>query len=176
MKNSPLNDLKVASPCPANWDEMLGDNRKRFCGECQLNVYNLSDMNKTEAENFIMNSEGRVCVRFYKRADGTVITQDCPVGWAKVKRNLSLAATAVFSLIIGLFGGIFAFISVKKESQVVGKMVPVNTNVRVEEDKDYCPPTIMGNVSTMGTPVPQEVKGKPSVQQTPVRITRNRNL
>lgn len=169
MKTSPLNNLKVASPCPANWDQMVGDNRKRFCGECQLNVYNLSDMNKTEAENFIMNSEGRVCVRFYSRVDGTVITQDCPVGWAKVKRNLSIAATAVFSLIIGLFGSIFAFTLIRKETQTVGKMVPVNKNVKVETDKDYCPPTVMGNVSTMGTPVPIQK------EKTPVKITRNRS-
>lgn len=168
MKTSPLNNLKVASPCPANWDEMVGDNRKRYCGECKLNVYNLSDMNKTEAENFIMNSEGRVCVRFYTRADGTVLTQDCPVGWAKVRRNLSIAATAVFSLIIGLFGSLFAFTMIRKERQTVGEMVPVNTNVKVETDKDYCPPTVMGNVSTMGTPMPIKT-------QKPVKITRSRS-
>jgi hypothetical protein len=42
--DSPLNDLRIASPCSANWDEMVGDNRQRFCGDCKLNVYNLSGM------------------------------------------------------------------------------------------------------------------------------------
>ena len=41
---SPLNNLKVASPCSQDWEAMLGNERKRFCGECKLNVYNLSGM------------------------------------------------------------------------------------------------------------------------------------
>ena len=78
--DNPLNNLKVASPCSQDWDQMVGDNRKRYCGECKLNVFNLSGMSKTEAENLIVNAEGRLCVRFYKRSDGSVITEDCPVG------------------------------------------------------------------------------------------------
>lgn len=149
MKTSPLNNIKIASPCSANWDEMSGDNRKRFCGECKLNVFNLSGMSQTEAENLLIESEGRVCVRFYRRQDGTVLTQDCPVGWAKIKRNLSRAATAVFSLIIGLFGGLFAYNLTRKspETQTVNN-IPVRPIVNVEKDDDYCPPV------TMGTPVP----------------------
>ena len=161
MKTSPLDNIKVASPCSANWDEMLGDDRKRYCGECKLNVFNLSGMNKAEAENLLENSEGRVCVRFYRRSDGTVLTQDCPVGWAKIKRNLSRTATAIFTLIIGIFGGIFAFnLNRKTESHTMGDIAaPINSNVRIESDKDSCPPPTMGK-PTMGTPVP---------------ITRNKN-
>ena len=66
---------------------MYGDDRKRFCGDCKLNVYNLSGMSREEAEALIMNAEGRLCVRFYKRRDGSVITGDCPVGWARVKQR-----------------------------------------------------------------------------------------
>src|SRR5688572_28577693 len=104
--DSPLNNLKIASPCPADWQEMYGDNRKRFCGDCKLNVYNLSGMTRDEAEALIMNAEGRLCVRFYKRADGSVITQDCPVGWAKVKQRTRVYATAAVSLVIALFTGV----------------------------------------------------------------------
>ena len=107
--NNPLDNLRVASPCPANWDEMYGNERKRFCSECKLNVYNLSEMTKEVAEQFLMNSEGRVCVRFYRRKDGTVLTQDCPVGWAAVRRRVSRVATAAFSMVAGFFGGVFAF-------------------------------------------------------------------
>jgi hypothetical protein len=41
MKEStnPLDKIKIASPCGANWDEMYGSERKRFCAECKLNVY-----------------------------------------------------------------------------------------------------------------------------------------
>lgn len=125
--DSPLNNIKVASPCPANWDEMYGDNRKRFCGECKLNVYNLSGMNRDEAENLIQNAEGRLCVRFYQRADGTVITEDCPVGWAKVKQRARVYATAAFSLIIALLSGVFAVSLFSKQQNIVGRLIPFST-------------------------------------------------
>jgi hypothetical protein len=42
-----------------------------------LNVYNLSEMSQESAEALIAETEGRLCVRFYQRADGTVLTRDC---------------------------------------------------------------------------------------------------
>lgn len=159
MNDSPLNNIKIASPCSADWNAMSGDDKKRFCGECKLNVYNLSGMTKDEAENLIIEKEGRLCVRFYRRSDGTILTEDCPVGWAKVKKNISRTAAAALSLIIGLFAGLFAFsYSRKTDTHTVGKMVaPVNNNLKIEEDKDSCPPDMK---ITMGTPVPIEVNKK----------------
>jgi hypothetical protein len=104
--DSPLSNLKIASPCSADWNEMVGDNRKRFCGDCKLNVYNLSGMSKVEAENLLTNADGRVCVRFYQRADGTVLTENCPVGWAKVKQRTKLFVTAAASLVFSFLGAI----------------------------------------------------------------------
>jgi hypothetical protein len=106
---NPLNDIKIASPCAANWNKMIGDSRQRHCAECKLNVYNLSEMTQTEAENFLINAEGRVCIKFYHRSDGTVLTRDCPVGWQRLKKRVSKTATAFFSMIVGIFGGLFAF-------------------------------------------------------------------
>lgn len=105
---NPLDNIHVASPCSANWNEMYGSDRKRFCGDCKLNVYNLSDMSRQEAENLLLTSEGRLCFRFFRRADGTVLTKNCPVGWRAVERRVSRVATAAFSMVAGLFGGIFA--------------------------------------------------------------------
>jgi hypothetical protein len=110
---NPLDNVKIASPCSADWSEMYGSERKRFCGECKLNVYNLSDMTQTEAENFLINAEGRVCLRIYRRDDGTVLTQNCPVGWQAIKKKVSRTATAAFALLAGFFGGIFTFESLK---------------------------------------------------------------
>lgn len=115
MKNftNPLDKIKIASPCGADWNEMLGDERKRHCAECKLNIYNLSDMTREEAENFLINSEGRVCLRIYRRKDGTVITKDCPVGLAKLKKKVSRAATAIFTVTATFFGGVFVLESLK---------------------------------------------------------------
>ena len=70
-----LSNVRVASPCSQKWEEMVGDDRLRFCSHCQLNVYNFSVMTKAEVESFLMKAEGRICGRFYQRADGTMLTQ-----------------------------------------------------------------------------------------------------
>ena len=115
---SPLDNIRIASPCSADWNRMFGSDRKRFCGDCKLNVYNLSNMSRQEAENLIISSEGRLCVRFYRRADGTILTQNCPVGWAAVKQRVSRVATAAFSMIAGLFAGIVGFNLLKNDPPV----------------------------------------------------------
>jgi hypothetical protein len=103
---SPLNNIKVASPCSANWDEMYGTERKRHCGDCNMNVYNLSAMTKIEAERLIMNTEGRLCARFYRRPDGTILTKDCPVGLRAAKQKVLKIWTAAASLVIAFLAGI----------------------------------------------------------------------
>src|SRR5438309_3515086 len=92
---SPLAEVKVASPCPADWETMFGNDRVRFCGQCELNVYNLSAMSRSEAESLIVRTEGRLCVRYYRRKDGSIITQDCPVGLRALKRRASRIKRAV---------------------------------------------------------------------------------
>jgi hypothetical protein len=91
-----LDGVRIASPCSASWDEMKGDEQVRFCGKCEKNVYNLSAMSSDEAEQLIAGREGSVCVRLYRRQDGTVLTTDCPVGVRRkrVRRVLAVAAGA----------------------------------------------------------------------------------
>lgn len=106
-----LDNLRVAAPCPASWSDMRGDNRVRYCDQCSLHVYNLSDMTRAEAESLLESTEGRLCVRYYQRADGTVLTRNCPVGVQRVRLRLrrTLAAlAAVIGLIVTslvFFGG-----------------------------------------------------------------------
>jgi hypothetical protein len=72
---------------------MSGDERVRFCGECRKNVYNLSEMSREQAEQLVREKEGDLCVRFYRRKDGTVLTSDCPVGVRRRRvRRVGLAA------------------------------------------------------------------------------------
>ena len=103
---TPLDHLRVAAPCPADWERMSGNERVRFCGECQLNVYNLSGMSRREAEALITSTEGRLCVRFYRRADGKILTRNCPVGLRAIKRRASRLARAAISGVLGFFAGL----------------------------------------------------------------------
>lgn len=75
-----VDGIQIASPCSMEWSQMEGDERVRFCGACRLHVYNLSAMDVEEAAQLISDASTEVCVRLYRRRDGTVLTQDCPVG------------------------------------------------------------------------------------------------
>jgi hypothetical protein len=83
-----------------SWAQMTGDDRARHCQACKLNVYNLSDMTRREAESLIASREGRLCVRFYRRADGTVLTRDCPRGLRKQIHRISRFAGAALSALM----------------------------------------------------------------------------
>jgi hypothetical protein len=154
---NPLANVRVASPCPANWDEMVGDERKRFCGQCKLNVYNLSGMGRDEAENLLLNAEGRLCVRFYRRADGTVLTQDCPVGWKALKRKVSRTATAAFSFVVGLFGGLGFGAAFNSEQEVMTGVMAVPVVPITKEISEET--VIMGGIKG----IPEATLGKVSV-------------
>ncbi len=105
-----LENLRIATPCQADWDDMRGDDRVRFCGRCEKNVYNLSAMTREAGEALVREKEGRVCVRLYQRKDGTVLTADCPVGVrrqrlrARVWASLSRAGASA-ALLLGLLSG-----------------------------------------------------------------------
>lgn len=104
-KEISLHDVRVAFPCPASWEQMAGDDRVRFCSQCQLNVYSLSEMTRREAERLVANREGQLCVRFYRRADGTMLTHDCPrplrVLARRVSRIAGIALYAIMSISCG---------------------------------------------------------------------------
>jgi hypothetical protein len=95
-----LAKVKVASPCRQSWAGMTGDDQVRHCGACRMNVYNLSAMRRDEALKLVREREGRVCVRLYRRADGTMLTADCPVGLRAVRRQLGMALTGAVALLV----------------------------------------------------------------------------
>ena len=49
-----LERVSIASPCTARWEDMRGDERRRHCGSCRLQVYNLSGMSRADAEALVM--------------------------------------------------------------------------------------------------------------------------
>jgi len=99
-----LDRIQIASPCHMRWEDMAGDDRKRFCGECSLNVYNLSEMSREEAVALIGNAEGRLCAGFWRRPDGTILTRDCPVGLAALRARAAAGLRRVAAAIALLVG------------------------------------------------------------------------
>jgi hypothetical protein len=94
--------LDIKSPCRVPWSSMQGDDRVRACAKCEKNVYDLSALTRAEAEALLARAEGTLCLRFYRRADGTVVTSDCSrhsIGW-----RMTQAAAAMLFLAGGMFG------------------------------------------------------------------------
>lgn len=93
-----LPNIRVASPCTAEWKAMTpvdaDTERVRHCGDCNKNVYNLSQMTRDEAEALILAKEGRLCVRYFQRKDGTILLKDCTVGVANGRKRRVIAAGA----------------------------------------------------------------------------------
>jgi hypothetical protein len=105
-----LNNISVALPCSADWDEMTGDHQVRFCGHCEKNVYNLSALTTEQAISLIREKEGRLCTRFFRREDGTMLTADCPVGiHHRIRRKRRLATFAASLAGLLGFGGCTKF-------------------------------------------------------------------
>ena len=97
-----LNNLRIATPCPMDWDSMTGGERVRFCDSCSMNVYNLSAMTSAEITDLIEKTEARICGKLYKRADGTIITRDCPTGLRAVRKRAAGFASAVFAAVLSI--------------------------------------------------------------------------
>jgi len=92
-----LDALDVQTPCDVPWETMAGDNRVRFCGHCRQNVYNVEALPRAEAVRLIAAREGRLCVRFHRRSDGTVVTADC---WARLRAARRKGALTFVALLI----------------------------------------------------------------------------
>lgn len=102
-----LDRMRIASPCHVGWENMAGDDRKRFCDQCSLHVYNISAMTSDEVASLIESKDGRICARLYRRADGTVLTRDCPVGLRALRRRVSKAAGAALTALLSLCSAAF---------------------------------------------------------------------
>jgi hypothetical protein len=93
-----LESLRIAKPCPADWDDMAGDDRTRHCATCDLDVHDLSALSRTDAEAFIRGRAGqRTCIQLWRRADGRVLTSDCPAGVRAAFRRVAWAASALLA-------------------------------------------------------------------------------
>jgi hypothetical protein len=163
-----LENLRIATPCTADWAEMSGSDKVRFCGLCEKNVYNLSAMTREEAESLVQRKDGRMCVRLYQRHDGTVLTADCPVGvqrerlrqrvWARIS---GLAAS--FGLVLGLAGGrARADLTFKNRQHPVAQNQPVPPHPVMGGAVARPEPPMMGKVAYV------EPKAKPPEPPRPV--------
>jgi hypothetical protein len=170
-----LDQVRIASPCKAEWNEMLGDERVRFCLSCEKNVYNLSSMTKDDAETLLRERLGNdLCVRFYQRTDGTILTQDCPEGVKKKRRKkLALAVAGAGAMAAAAATAMFSSrgkCSLQGEPTAVAGGAMYMSEV-TETTGDVAPvPSVMGSttaIPVMGAPPPLPAQVHPEPKNHP---------
>lgn len=139
-----IDRLRIATPCPISWEQMTGDSRVRFCGHCRLNVYNIFELNRSEAEALIASTEGRLCARLFRRADGTVLTKDCPVGLRALKMRISKRAAAVFAAFVSISSAAFGQQSSAKDVKTA--CTPQTRITRTNATSDSASKVLSGTV------------------------------
>ena len=120
-----LKNMTVAAPCFVDWDKMSGDDRIRSCGKCQKHVYNLSAMSQAQAEDLVRKTEGEMCIRLYKRRDGTVIHDNCPVGLRWMRNAVRTAVGIVLAFCFGKAA--FDYVGSAMASMVMGLRPMINS-------------------------------------------------
>lgn len=159
----PLEDLRIASPCNARWEDMDGDERVRHCSHCDKDVFNVAGMTRAEAMALVHERvQSGLCLRMFRRADGTVLTADCPVGERKrrVRRLVLIGAGAA----AGLAGGYAALDAATAPEMGGVRPHPVARPFDLEESHAVS----MGSVATP-VAAPPRAPGAPAAPVTPAR-------
>lgn len=99
-KKSFLDSIDVPKPCSASWDEMFGNDKKRFCASCEKDVYNLSGIPRREARKLVATSAGKICVRYARLPNGKVLTTEQKLH--QISRRTSKVAAGVIAATISL--------------------------------------------------------------------------
>jgi hypothetical protein len=115
-----LDVVNVPRPCTVPWQTMSGSHQVRHCDQCRKAVYNLSAMTAAEAEAVLQADPDGPCVRFHRRADGTVVTADRCGPADRAWRRFTAALGAVLVGLASLAGCDCSRIGICTQ----GKLVP----------------------------------------------------
>lgn len=154
-----INQIQIATPCSAEWSRMRGDDKVRFCEACRKSVYNLSAMSADEALATIREKEGTLCARLFRRHDGTVLHQDCPVGMGRVARRLA-GLTKVLLLLAGVSASAWLLPNLVRRDSPLRQRLDENWTGLVSDVKSLLgwheppEPPLMGDVALGGCQPP----------------------
>ncbi len=138
-----LDNIGIASPCRVDWATMTGDDRVRACSQCDKNVYNLSGMTRDEAQALIIEKNGKLCVSYFQRSDGTILLADCTIGKAAARRRKWIAAGAVALL---ASGGAFAHHALQRDAD------PTMDDIEISPPAESIAEHVTGNVQLPAPP------------------------
>jgi len=109
MESFDLDRVTIARPCPMRWEDLAGDERRRFCEHCQLSVHDLSALPRAEAAALLAEgarSAERLCVTYVRGPARELVSADAPVRKGSDRAPRSLRSVA--ALLVGLGGLLLA--------------------------------------------------------------------
>ena len=112
--------IQITSPCNADWDQMIGTDRIRFCDHCNLTVHEITEMSPKQVRRLVTKSQGRLCVRYEQRPDPVLLLHH-------IGRRTARIAAGAFSASLGLTSAFGAALKPPPANLVQGRVVAVKT-------------------------------------------------
>ena len=92
------NELVIIEPCDVAWEDMKGDERQRYCDDCQLNVHNFIEFTDEEI-NRTLDQPGRVCAQIFQDSDGEVLTKSVLQKKRQQRRWYQISLLSIFACV-----------------------------------------------------------------------------
>ncbi len=159
--SSLVQNIYIAAPCPVSWDSMQGDDKVRLCNGCSKSVYNLSAMSSNEADGFLRKNGVSECMILFRRADGTVITDNCPIGLRRLRDQ--------WRRTLGLVSGFLALLMTAPSSWAQNANTPQRRMVPAQTEKHQSYNPAAGGAMAM--PPSSPTGPVPVIQSVPVQTT-----
>ncbi len=70
--------LNIPEPCSERWDAMTPSGTGRHCAHCDKHVHDLARLTQREIERLILSSDGYLCARVVRGADGSIQARAAP--------------------------------------------------------------------------------------------------
>jgi hypothetical protein len=156
--------IRVASPCRTSWEGMRGDERRRYCVECERHVYDFAQLTAREVAGLIEATGGALCARLTRDGDGRLVTLAPPAAAEPfgARRATPLAAAAVAAA-LGLGGAMLVETSDAAETAAAASTASPATGQEAGRQPAESPPqrlddaggSLAGTLATDGgKPIP----------------------
>jgi hypothetical protein len=121
-------------------------------------------MTSADAAELLRKSGGKICVRFYQRPDGTVMTKDCPVGLHAVRQRFARTASALVGSVAFACGAANFFTRPRSEQPALIRWVmDMLSPATMGAPTEPVPPHVIQK-RWLDLPVQPRVKGTPAAR------------
>jgi hypothetical protein len=152
--SSLLDNISIAAPCSVGWENMSGTDRIRFCNQCSKSVYNISAMSQSEAEKLLAEQQYAPCLSLFRRIDGTIIFDNCPIGLRCVRNHVRASIKVLSTIVATVVSCVAAMAKDDTRPSSPGTRLDwtLNENGHTEPIYEDIPPPQKFPLAQLGTP------------------------